>query len=164
MFMKIYKFLILLLFVIILGCSSNKEKPLEQFHVTSIDGEIIDNEYIKDKTVVFNVWGTWCAPCVGEINELNNLVEKYKEDDSVLFIALADEDKTKISTFLKRKEFNYLQISNAKALTSKLHTGLVKTIPLHVIVNSKGIITFEMTGASKEIVDILSSEIEKSKE
>ena len=71
--------------------------------------------------------------------------------------------KKKISKLLTRRPFNYIQIANAKSLTDELHVGVVDEIPLHIIVNKKGIITFEMTGATNDIIQILSQEIEKNR-
>src|SRR5690242_1100079 len=48
---------------------------------------------MKGKTIVVNVWATWCSPCRNEIPELNKLVGDYKSD-KIVFIALDGEDST----------------------------------------------------------------------
>ena len=40
---------------------------------------------------------------------------------------------------------------------------MVDEIPLHIVVDKNGIITFEMIGATSDIANILSLEIEKLK-
>lgn len=147
---------------LLVSCSSKQGKPLADFNLTTIEGNSISNKDLEGKTVVINVWGTWCGPCVSEIKHLNTLVEKYKEDDSVVFLALAKEEKDKISKFLTRRAFNFTQIPDAESLTDELHVGIVDEIPLHIVVNKKGVITFEMVGATQDIVQILSTEIQKA--
>ena len=34
-----------------------------------------------DKLIVMNYWATWCQPCVGEMPELNQVMDKYKDED-----------------------------------------------------------------------------------
>ena len=153
----------LIFFLFTFSCTSKKGKELAEFNLKTIDGKTITNKDLKGKTVVINVWGTWCGPCVVELPYLNKLVEKYGKDENVIFLALAKEDEKKIGAFLKRKAFDYIQIPNAESLTDELHVGIVDEIPLHIVVNKEGIITFEMTGATPDIIDILSLEIEKVK-
>ena len=56
------------------------------FSVTDIEGNEYSLNSLKDKIIVLNFWFVQCEPCVREIPELNNLVEKYKDKD-VVFIA-----------------------------------------------------------------------------
>ena len=150
-------------FLYLSSCSSKQGKPLAQFELKTLDGKTLTNEDLKGKITVINVWGTWCGPCVMELPHLNSLVDKYRNDNSITFLALAKEDENKIAKFLTRREFKYLQVPNAESLTDELHVGVVDEIPLHIIVDKNGIITFEMTGASTQIADILSAEIEKAR-
>lgn len=159
---KSYISLIVTIILFLSSCSSKTGNPLAGFSLKTLSGETVTNKDLEGKTTVINVWGTWCGPCVQEIPYLNELVEKYKDDKSVVFLALAKEDEDKIIKFMKKRPFNYIQLPNAESLTDNLHVGVVDEIPLHIVVNKKGIITFEMTGATHEIADILSTEIEKA--
>ena len=160
---SISTYLLISITVLFFSCSSRKGKKLADFNLKTLEGKEISNKDLEGKTVVINVWGTWCGPCVREIGHLNELVEKYQDDDSVIFLALAKEEKAKISKFMNRRNFKYVQIPDAENLTDELHAGIVDEIPLHIIVNNKGIITFEMVGASEDIVQLLSAEIKKVK-
>ena len=158
---KTYLAISTLLFVLV-GCSSKTGNSLAEFNLKTLSGETITNKDLEGKTTVINVWGTWCGPCIQELPYLNDLVDRYKDDKTVVFLALAKEDKSKIIKFIKKRPFNYIQLANAESLTDELHVGVVDEIPLHIVVNKKGIITFEMTGATHEIADILSAEIGKA--
>lgn len=46
---------------------------------------------IPGKVKVVNVWATWCAPCIGEMPELNLLAAKYKSQ-GVTFVAVSVDE------------------------------------------------------------------------
>ena len=56
--------------------------------VTRLDSSAIDLTALRGKPVVINWWQTFCGPCIKEIPELNELVEKYADQD-VEFLAIA---------------------------------------------------------------------------
>ena len=41
-------------------------------------GEIIDNNYLKGKTVFINFWFEACAPCIAEFEAFNEMYTKLK--------------------------------------------------------------------------------------
>ena len=46
----------------------------------------------KDKLYVFSFWATWCAPCINELDELNELVPVWKKELNVEIIAVSTDD------------------------------------------------------------------------
>ena len=46
----------------------------------------------KDKIYVFSFWATWCAPCINELDELNELVPVWKKELNVEIIAVSTDD------------------------------------------------------------------------
>ena len=50
-----------------------------KFSVTTIDGREITQDDFKDKVLLVDFWGTWCATCRKAIPHLVRLYEKYKE-------------------------------------------------------------------------------------
>lgn len=58
-------------FVLLLaGCS----KP----ELADINGQGIRLSDLHEKTLIVNYWATWCAPCIKEIPELNQLAIDYQ--------------------------------------------------------------------------------------
>ena len=152
-------YLIITVILLSSGCASKVGEPLTYFSVTTIDGQVMNNENLKGKIVVINVWATWCGPCIREIPHLNKLVESYK-DKNVVFVALTDESKDKVTKFLTKRPFNYQHISDASSINNTLYPGMVAQVPLHVIVNKEGEIAFFMKGASNDIQEILTAQID----
>lgn len=149
--------------VALLTACTNLNKPLPEFSGTLASGETVSQNDFKGKVLVINIWATWCGPCQWEIPLLNQLVEKYKNDPNVEFLAITDEPETKVLPFLSRKPFHYKQLINASSAKSALHPELVKSIPLHMIIDPNGKVIYEEIGTSQEIANILSDQIEKAK-
>lgn len=108
-------------------------------------------DFKKDtgKVVVFNFWFINCPPCKQEIPELNELVEKYKDNKNVTFIAIALDDAFALKTFLKLSPFNYNVIPDGRFYSDKYG---VKSYPTHVIVGKDGLIKFSTIGLASNTV------------
>lgn len=101
------------------------------------------NESLKGKTIVINVWATWCAPCIDEIPELNRLMQDFSNDD-VVFIALDDRDSTEEVQIMQKTaiQFDYQLYFNQTELIDILYTFKLRherrALPLNIIIDREG--------------------------
>ncbi len=153
--------LIALLFL--LGCSDNSGKKLPEFNAETLSGKYIHSSELKGKIVVLKVWATWCGSCVKEIPQLNALVDRYKNDSTIVFIAITDDSKEEIERFLVKRPFNYQHITDAKTLKDIFQPGIRKEIPKHLVVDRDLNIVLDISGESVTIAQILSDKIEQLK-
>lgn len=140
---------------------SNEGQNLPSFSLYTLDGKTITEKNLVGKITVINVWATWCHNCLNEMDELNELAAKYEKDTSVVFLALSEEDPAKVEAFLKRKPFNYTQVTDGTDLMDAIQTRLVRTYPQHIVLDKDLKITFEATGELNGAVAVLSKEIDK---
>ncbi|PKH50570.1 hypothetical protein CXF68_07620 [Tenacibaculum sp. Bg11-29] len=112
-------------------------KKLPSYDFVDLDGNSHNKEDTKGKIVVLKCWFITCKVCVEEFPELNELVDKYK-DNNVDFVSLAFDEKDKLIKFLETKTFKYVTIPNQKKYMSKKLK--VKQYPTHLIVDSRGVI------------------------
>ncbi|AWW32086.1 hypothetical protein DN752_19170 [Echinicola strongylocentroti] len=68
--------------------------------VNNADGDELKT---TGQAIVLDFWFTNCAPCVYTIPHLNDLTEKYK-NENISFIALTYENEDDVSKFLSRKK------------------------------------------------------------
>ena len=78
----------------------------QPFTATDLEGTTFTLDELKGKVVVINFWFVACKPCVEEIPELNELVEKYEEKD-VVFLSFALDNEKRLNSFLEKTPFKY---------------------------------------------------------
>lgn len=92
----------------------------------------------KGKTVLINLWATWCGPCVVEMPALNRLaVELAPEGLVVLAISLDKGGDDRVTTFLNKRNLEALKPymdGRAEVIRALKPRG----IPLSVLLNPAG--------------------------
>ena len=118
------------------------------FTVTDITGAKFSLESLKGKVVVLNFWFIACKPCVMEIPELNELVEKYHNED-VVFIGFANDGMKAIEKFLTKQAFDYNLIPNS-LMTAQSYQ--VFGFPTHIVINTNSKIELVLSGLSETTI------------
>jgi thiol-disulfide isomerase/thioredoxin len=73
---------------------------LPKFEFIDLNGKRYTNENTKEKTLILKTWFIKCGACVAEFPELNELVERYKQRDDIIFVSLALDTDSKLENFL----------------------------------------------------------------
>ncbi len=126
------------------------------FSATDIHGNNYTLNQLKGKIIVLNFWFVECKPCVMEIPDLNELVEKYK-DKEVVFLGFATNKKSKIIDFLEEKNFDYTIIPDSRKIAKAYN---IKGYPTHIIINQNSKIVHATSGLSAVTVSNLDKAIE----
>ncbi|CAM1342372.1 TlpA family protein disulfide reductase [Tenacibaculum aestuarii] len=112
-------------------------KKLPDYNFVDLKGKAHNKADTKGKLLVLKCWFITCKVCVEEFPELNELVDKYK-DEKIEFVSLAFDKKGELVEFLETKEFKYPTIPEQKDYMAKKLK--VKQYPTHLIVDSNGVI------------------------
>ena len=104
------------------------------------DGSIITQEDTKNKVVVFKFWFTTCVPCVTGISKLNTLVDKYKNNDDIVFIAPAIDRSDIIKRFFSRFKFDFKVAYSANDVIEVYNTKGI--FPSYFIIDKNGKIAY----------------------
>ncbi len=110
---------------------------------------------LKDKVVVMNFWFINCKPCVKEIPELNDLVQKYQAQD-VVFLGLARDSADKLSEFLQTKEFLYNIVPNSQEYATAFD---VSAYPTHIIIDKEQNIVVYFSGLAPKLIEAIDIKI-----
>ncbi len=116
--------------------------------VTRLDSTTIDLTVLRGRPVVINWWQTFCPPCITEIPELNELVEKYADRD-VEFLAIADNEMAELTPFLQKHPFTF---DIALADDEAVHV-FGQGYPRHVIIDGDGKVVYDIHGYSPDTAD-----------
>ena len=90
---------------------------------------------LRGKVVVLDFWGTWCAPCVADIPQLNELAVHYGKE-RVQFIAVGHENPRKVKWFLQKHPIDAWIALDTDLSVYKDYTAF--GIPHSVIVDQNG--------------------------
>lgn len=135
---------------------SMKGKEIPAFHFTTINGQSYTNANTKGKIILFKYWFINCLPCIQEMPALNQLVEKYKDRNDILFISLAIDGKKALKDFLSKTKFDYETVSGQKSyMTDKLN---VSTYPTHFLIDKGGKLVRALYN-DKEVAEAIEKEI-----
>ena len=139
-----------------------KDQPLpEGDFLQMIDGSVKSFSDYKGKLLVINFWYINCGPCIVEMPYLNDLVDKYKNED-IQFLALSFDTIPDIKSFLNRTEFKYEHGSISRSMMY----DFTPVAPGHFIVDTEGVIRDIIVGAPRKtelIFGKLENLIEKNK-
>lgn len=64
----------------------------EPFQARMLSGERFDSGDLAGQVVVYNVWGSWCVPCVTEAPELVEVAEEFAGQVQFVGINVRDND------------------------------------------------------------------------
>ena len=112
-------------------------RPLPKTVFKTNDGKTLNFEDLQGKTILVNIWATWCAPCIKEMPSLDNLQSlRGGEDFQVVTISI---DRTPADP---AKFFNENGIENLEPYHDETFgiSGELRLLgfPTTVIYNPKG--------------------------
>ena len=129
-----------------------------EFKGTTMQGENIDSGLFSDDLVILNFWFTVCGPCIREIPELNQLVEKYQTN--IHYLAFSADSREQIQTFLKKHPFKFKIIPGAREVEKAFDISIH---PTHVVIKN-GRILWKGFGSSSDNIDRLEGIIKRNLE
>ena len=101
------------------------------------DGKDVRLADFRGKTVLLNVWATWCAPCVAEIPSLNAL-QKNRGGDAFTVIAVStDRHIDDARAFLQKENIDALALYMDPSWSISTKVG-VQGIPISIFYGPNG--------------------------
>lgn len=138
--------------------SSGEGSSAPDFTVNDMEDKEVKLSDFRGKVVVINFWATWCPPCIREIPLLNQLVDSFKKNPKVVFLAISGEKKDRIERFLKSNEFKYNVCYGGMKVSRDYK---VMYIPTHIIIDPEGQIYSKHVGFVEGIDKLLEKELKE---
>lgn len=96
--------------------------------MVNLAGQPVSLESLKGKVVFLNIWATWCAPCIAEMPNIQNLYKKVSSDKIAFVMLSVDEGGLdKVKKFIDRKGFTFPVYLAAGELPLEFDTGALPT-------------------------------------
>ncbi len=108
------------------------------------DGKTVTLSSLKGKVVFINFWATWCPPCIHEMPSINELKQKFKGNNDIVFLMVDVDNKMgKSSAFMQENNYDlpvYVPASNIPS------NYLGNAIPTTVILDKNGNMAVRIEG------------------
>lgn len=112
----------------------------------TFDGNQIDLESYRGKTLFINLWASWCGPCRAEMPHISELYKSVKNEPNLEFLMIGiDNDIKKSQKFLEGKSWAFPTAHASYGLNQSLQSG---SIPTTLVVSPAGKIVFYQEGMS----------------
>lgn len=134
--------------------------------IQSLDGKSFRLSDFKDKTIVLDIWATWCGPCRLDVPHLVEMTKEY-EKKGVQVIGLTTEnpevDEGKVRDFVKEFNINYKIGWATAAVAQPLMQGSM-SIPQTFVIGPGGKILVKYRGYSEKKPAAIRAMIDKSQD
>lgn len=139
----------------------------QQLEESTFDWQLFDlngnkhslSEY-KGKVIFINYWASWCAPCLAETNQLQQLYSDYGSKVNFLFIS--NEEQQIVANYENNKKTGLPYFTPLTQYPNQLQTS---SLPTTFIINKEGVLVMKKTGIapwngsdSRRILDSLLAE------
>lgn len=119
-------------------------EPFVKFEYSDIDNNVWNNERLKDKIYVINLWQSECGPCRREMPILSKWKDRYSD---VVFLSASRHNREEILPIVERHGFTWIHLQESHDLVALVRQ---EGFPLTIIVDKGGIVRFAKVGASEE--------------
>lgn len=126
------------------GIGVNVGEPFVNFEYSDIDNNIWNNEKLKNKIFVINLWQSECGPCRREMPILSKWKERFPD---VVFLSASRHNKEEILPIVTQHNFTWTHLQEASELVALVRQ---EGFPLTIVVDKDGIVRFAKVGASEE--------------
>ena len=106
----------------------------------NLEGQKIDNGLFEGKLLVLSFYQSWCGPCIGEMNSLEELSVNFK--DEILVLCVSDEEIEKQKNVAIRFSRGNIYFLNTKVPFKEIG---IHTFPTNYVFDKNGVLKYEKT-------------------
>ena len=119
---------------------TGNDQEINKIILKDLNGQAINLDKYKGKTLFINFWATWCKPCLEEMPSIQKAQEILKNEE-IVFLFASDETTEQIEKFKNKHDynFNYARTENLTELN-------IMALPTTFIFNPNGKLVFNEMG------------------
>ena len=128
------------------GLSDGEMRDIQKSVMTFADpdGKEISLSSFHGRTVLVNLWATWCGPCRVEMPHLARLYEKYRGSGFTVLAVNIDEDPHKAANLASQLGMRFPVLLDTEKKVSRLYD--LNTMPSTVLIDREGRVRYVHRG------------------
>lgn len=110
------------------------------FAIDLLDGETFRlSDHLGKEVIVIDFWGTYCQPCVGALQHLDEIYAKHKDEGLVVLAVAMDPPETagQISTFVRSHKMSFAVAHDVQSRVTDLYNKK-SLAPYQVLIGRDG--------------------------
>lgn len=149
-----------------------KDEAAKGFSLKNLEGQTVSLSSLKGKIVVVDFWATWCGPCKASFPAMQQALNKYKDDNDVVFLFVDTWENKEMKAmqadaqnFIRQNNYTFNVLLDNENQT--IANYQVDGIPTKFIINKDGKVKFISVGFSGDddaLVDEISLMIDMAKD
>ncbi|MDG5766890.1 TlpA disulfide reductase family protein [Balneolales bacterium ANBcel1] len=117
------------------GDAADTNTILQEAEFTDLNGNALTMADFQGKTVLIDIWETWCTPCIRSMPTLQKLMDDYPDDFIVLAVSPGYMDSPEdVRQFVDNNDYDF-QFVFGQDFSNALQ---VQSLPYKVYVNPSG--------------------------
>ena len=116
-----------------------------QLRLSDAEGQPLNPDLLKGKTLFINVWATWCPPCLAEMPDIAELYQQVGGNATFLMISV-DRDREKARRWIEKKQYAFPIYFVEGRLPSTLS---YQAIPTTWVIGSDATIRYQHSGMAQ---------------
>lgn len=118
----------------------------------TLAGDQWSSEFVQDKVIVYNVWGSWCGPCRAEAPHLQSVSEQTADRAVVIGLNTRDMDAAPAKAFVRAQGLTFPSIFDPDGSLLLEFAGELppSAIPSTLLVDPQGRIAARVIGVTTE--------------
>lgn len=126
----------------------------------NLNGDDVQLSQFRGKVVLIDFWAVFCKPCVIVLPKIQEIHEKYNDEELVVLMINVSEDKNKIQKFIEENGYTFQVLLGSGNMNVQKNYGVIG-IPHTYIIDKQGKVAYSRIGYGPGSEKLLISEIGK---
>jgi thiol-disulfide isomerase/thioredoxin len=118
----------------------SKKAAAPDFTLKDINGKEVSLHSFKGKVVYMDIWASWCAPCLGEMNKAKSVKQHFQGNENIVFLYVSiDQDEDRWKEMVRKKDIKGVHLISKNGDEDGIKQKYqVYQIPRFVLIDKNG--------------------------
>ncbi len=119
-----------------------------EFHLTTLDGQVLSNSDLKGKPSLVYFWAPWCGVCKHSLPNLESFYQENKMDVNVISVVLSYESIDDVHMAMVKHKLSFPTLLGNPDVADKFK---ITGFPTYYVLDADGKVSGKSLGYSTEV-------------